>query len=712
MRPSAAVGLLLLISLAPGCDQSRTFTIYSNPADAKLVIDGVERGPGPITQRFNFDDSDDSVRVMAIREGYRTRTERLTPDTPDRVVVLKLEPLGPKAIITIEPAALVRVNGRLYRPMPVRQAEITLNPSSPNTTYTVTAEQTGYAREEMTLRATDRQGYYRMTLRPLRNGGTSLAQNGGPRTQPGTRQTQAGGDAGRPPPPIARAEAPMRRTVVIRTDPPVDGAEIFVAGEKRGDREVELTNHPFVRDPASGRSTPQTVRATAPGFRGGEVTMRFEDGKGVYVIPLGDRRKEVRIATDPPGAIVTLDGRELPRDREGVSTATLTFPPIDPAGRPTTFAAVAKAGDPSAPYESAQLAIGWDDGRRDYSVTLPPSLVVIVPMLRAVPLWVQGSGWRAGVERLDTIATRDASSGEAPGAVQPLTQLPEGTMLDSVIASPEGALVLYTELLVPDADLGPGPLRSRLRLLNSDGTRGPPLASDGKTFDAMPSFTPDGSEIVFTSDRSGEGLDVWTMKVGSGAARQIARAGEKAGLWPMIDASPRPRLFYEEFLKPAARATESRSEIHVVELQSNPPTNKALSPGSRPRASPRADAVVFTRVDPATGKRDLYLISDKDGAPLGGAAVNLTNTPDVDECDPAWSRTGGKIAFASDAGADDTNRRNYDIYVMSVAEPQSPVRVARNGSWDDSPAWDPTGKSLYFRSNRGGKWGIWKAGVP
>lgn len=703
MRRSAAGCLLLLILLAPGCDQSRTFTIYSNPADAKLVIDGVERGPGPITQRFNFDDSDDFVRVMATREGYLTKTERLTPDTPDRVVVLKLDPLGPKAIITIEPAALVRVNGRLYRPMPVRQAEITRDPSSPNTTYTVTAEQTGYAREEMTLRATDRQGYYRMVLRPLRNGGLSLAQNGRPRTQPATRQAPA---------PAVAPETPMRRTVVIRTDPPVDGAEIFVAGEKRGDREVELTNHPFVRDPATGRSTPQTVRATAPGFRGGEVTMRFEDGKGVYVIPLGARRKEIRIVTDPPGAIVTLDGRELPRDRDGVSTETLTFPPADPPDRQTTFAAVAKAGDPAAPYEVAQLGIGWDDGRRDYSVTLPPSLVVTVPMLRAVPAWSQGSGWRAGAEHVETIATRDPSTGEAPGAVQPLAHLPEGTLVDSVIASPEGTLVLYTELLVPDADLGSGPLRSRLRLLNSDGTRGPPLASDGKAFDAMPSFTPDGSEIVFTSDRSGEGLDVWTMKVGSGAARQIARGGEKAGLWPMIDASPRPRLFYEEFLKPAVRASESRSEVHVVELESDPPTNKALSPGSRPRASPRADAVVFTRVDAATGKRDLYLISDKDGVPLAGSPANLTNTPEVDEFDPTWSRTGGKIAFASDAGADDSNRRNYDIYVMTVADPQSPVRVTRNASWDDSPAWDPTGKSLYFRSNRAGKWGIWKAGVP
>jgi Tol biopolymer transport system component len=255
-----------------------------------------------------------------------------------------------------------------------------------------------------------------------------------------------------------------------------------------------------------------------------------------------------------------------------------------------------------------------------------------------------------------------------------------------------------------------------MRLLNSDGTPGESLRSDGQNLDVMPSFTPDGTQIVFTSDRSGQGLDVWRMRLsgpGAGEAKRIARGGEKAALWPMIDASPKARLFYEEFLKPGAGHNGAGgSEIHMVELEADPPTNMTLAAGTRPRTSPRADAVVFTVVDPNTGNRDLYLVADKDGVPLGGDPVNLTNTPDVDECDPAWSRTGGKIAYASNAGADETNRRNYDLYVLTVTAPQQPARVTYNGSLDDSPAWDATGRSLFFRSNRGGKWGVWKAQVP
>jgi Tol biopolymer transport system component len=99
--------------------------------------------------------------------------------------------------------------------------------------------------------------------------------------------------------------------------------------------------------------------------------------------------------------------------------------------------------------------------------------------------------------------------------------------------------------------------------------------------------------------------------------------------------------------------------------------------------------------------------------PLGGQPVNLTNTPDVDECDPVWSRNGARLAFASNAGEDETGRKNYDVYVMSMTgRGRKQTRVTFNGSRDDGPAWDPPGKSIYFRSNRGGQWGIWKIAAP
>src|SRR2546430_7056051 len=127
MRRSAVMLLPRCAGLACGCGSSRTFTIYSKPADAKLVINGVERGQGPITQTFEFG-SGSSAKVTAVRDGYEPKTLRLTADTPRDTVVIELDPLGPKAVFSIEPAAMVRVNGQLVRPTPVRQAEVTLDP--------------------------------------------------------------------------------------------------------------------------------------------------------------------------------------------------------------------------------------------------------------------------------------------------------------------------------------------------------------------------------------------------------------------------------------------------------------------------------------------------------------------------------------------------------------------------------------------------------
>lgn len=738
---TAAVALLtLLLGLAPGCTRSRTFTIYSKPADAKLVINGVERGQGPITQRFDFGRSG-AARVTAVRPGYQSETLRLTANTPRDTVVIELEPLGPKGVISIQPPAMVRVNGVPVDARPVREHEVTLRPGE---TYTVTAEQTGYARETLTIRP-DTPGYYSIALKPLArdNGMRAQAQRPPERIVPdaGPGDAPQGRPTSPPPPatreaPVAQAEPrpqpprsepvrpnpprqeaprldpprpePLRRNIAIRTEPAAPGAEIYIEGEKRGDKAVELTNHEFARD-ASGRPVPQQVAAVAPGFEGGNLVMRWEDNRSSYVVPLGRRRKEVRITTEPPGAIVTLNGRRLPSDRGGVSYDTLFFPPTEPPQGPVVYTGTAAPADGSAPFDPAPLAIRWDDGKQDYSVKLPPAKYVKVPTLQVTPAW-DGRAWRASATRVETLAARDPSEGDNRPAAQPLAELPPATMLHSVIASPDGSHVLYTELI---AGRGDAPLRAQMRLLDGDGSPGVTLPSDGRHFDAMPSFTPGGDEIVFTSDRSGAGLDVWAMKLEpGGGVRQLARGGEKAALWPMIDASPRPRLFYEEFRRPGAGATEALSEIHMVELEADPPTNKALSPGTRPRASPRADAVVFTRADPKTGKRDLYLVSERDGAAFVGNPVNLTRTPDVDEADPAWSRTGGKIAFASDAAADETGRRQYDLYVLTVSDPSKPVRVTHNGSVDDSPAWDPTGRSLFFRSNRGGRWGIWKIDVP
>ena len=132
--------------------------------------------------------------------------------------------------------------------------------------------------------------------------------------------------------------------------------------------------------------------------------------------------------------------------------------------------------------------------------------------------------------------------------------------------------------------------------------------------------------------------------------------------------------------------------------------------GTQPRISPRDDAIVYVGVNEKTNKREIYRVSDK-----GGMPENLTNTPDDDEYDPAWSKDGTRIAFAAERGGPDAtagaNTNNADIWVLDLKNPTQPMQITSNESIDDHPVWDPSGNFIYFRSNRGGSWGIWKMTV-
>jgi Tol biopolymer transport system component len=47
------------------------------------------------------------------------------------------------------------------------------------------------------------------------------------------------------------------------------------------------------------------------------------------------------------------------------------------------------------------------------------------------------------------------------------------------------------------------------------------------------------------------------------------------------------------------------------------------------------------------------------------------------------------------------------IWIMS-ADGQHSLRLTRNESFDSNPVFDRNGRTIYFRSNRGGVWNIWK----
>jgi len=62
-------------------------------------------------------------------------------------------------------------------------------------------------------------------------------------------------------------------------------------------------------------------------------------------------------------------------------------------------------------------------------------------------------------------------------------------------------------------------------VVRTDGTGGADIVSDGKSLDIMPSFSPGGDQIVFSSNRSGSLATVKSSATASGTRSTGWRSG-------------------------------------------------------------------------------------------------------------------------------------------------------------------------------------------
>jgi Tol biopolymer transport system component len=79
--------------------------------------------------------------------------------------------------------------------------------------------------------------------------------------------------------------------------------------------------------------------------------------------------------------------------------------------------------------------------------------------------------------------------------------------------------------------------------------------------------------------------------------------------------------------------------------------------------------------------------------------------------DPAWSPDSRHLIFSSLSGTDSEGRPNYDIWLLELDSGRR-VQITTNGSADVLPRFDPAGKFIYFVSNRGRQWAIWRLSPP
>jgi TolB protein len=221
-----------------------------------------------------------------------------------------------------------------------------------------------------------------------------------------------------------------------------------------------------------------------------------------------------------------------------------------------------------------------------------------------------------------------------------------------------------------------------LYVMDWDGANVRQLTAD-KSIALSPSWSPDGSLLLFTSYRGGHAPAVYV----------IASAGGK-----IYQASARPGNNTS-----ASYSPDGREIACTLSMDGNPEIYLLDARGSSPRRLTNARAIDTSPSFSPTG-REMAFTSDRGGSPQvyvmdheGGNVRRLTF--DVDYTDsPAWSPKGDRIAFVARTGG------GFDIY--TCRPDGSDTRLAVSGGSNENPRWSPDGRHLVFASNREGKTGL------
>jgi WD40-like Beta Propeller Repeat len=647
---------ICLLGLVVGCATTKDITITSNPPGAVLEVDNQSIGKAPQAYKFVWENDNDIHYVNATLDGYRVEPVQMRKDYDKDTLNIQLKPVQKRLTIDVEPVpGLVKLNGKLLSPKPVSQ--ITTDDLDFNRNvqtgewakYTITAERRGFQTATTEAVAGDKDGslIYQLILKP------------------------------------------QNKEINVTTTPP--GATVYFDDEQLGASPVKGTRD-FPYDVDKDDYVKHKLRASAPGYPDQSIDIAWDEAKADYHIDMLPFTKVARIHTAPPGGVVTLDGNVLKQDEKGDSLVRLSFPPLDDKGTLKTYSGTITKETEVAKWYPMSFTMAWDDGKTDYVFPLREIRTVSMPLLQLM-MTRGGSGWTYGPQTVQTIASKDVN--ERSGlVVERLTPNEvKGQQIDSLSISPDGKRLLFSVLMEkPD-------FRSLIYTMPADGSGPPELVNDGKSLDVTPCFSPDGQQILFSSDRAGNRLSVWAISATGALGAQQFTQGDTNDLWPCLDSSPKTRLFYEAFTDRLADPI-----IFSRPIDGNSRMDLGVDDGRQPRINPKNDSVLYCAYNAKTHKRDIFKVGDR-----GSGAVNLTNTLDADEYDAIWDQNGGKIAYASDAGLDEDKRHNADIWVLDLTQSNArPVQVTANASQDDRPVWDPTGRAIYFRSNRGTEWGIWK----
>ena len=214
----------------------------------------------------------------------------------------------------------------------------------------------------------------------------------------------------------------------------------------------------------------------------------------------------------------------------------------------------------------------------------------------------------------------------------------------------------------------------------------------GEGEEIYPNFFPDGKQFVYASSARGH-WDIYLQRTGGSAAINLTPASEEDNTEPALS---------RDGSKIAFRSERSGGGLFVMEATGENPRRISAS-GHLPSWSPDGKSIVYCD--------STFVMPNDRGATVSRLHVlDLASSTDRtletgDAVQPNWSPHGDRIAYWGISGGG--KRR-----ILTVgANGGLPEPVTDGPAIDVSPVWAPSGRELYFISDRGGTMNLWRIRV-
>jgi dipeptidyl aminopeptidase/acylaminoacyl peptidase len=258
-------------------------------------------------------------------------------------------------------------------------------------------------------------------------------------------------------------------------------------------------------------------------------------------------------------------------------------------------------------------------------------------------------------------------------AIDDLMAIP---ILNDPQLSPDGTQVAFT-VTRPDRDANA--YRTHLWLVPAAGGD-PRQLTTAQAKETSPRWSPDGTRLVFVSDRGGE-KQVWLISVGGGEARALT-SGRLAPADPVWSPDGRFIAFVGKLEPPRGR---EESDVKIIS-----------------RLRYKQDGEGFW-----DGRWKHIFTVPADGA----SAARQVTTGEYDHLSPAWSPDGVSLAYTANDSPDADFGNTADVWITSAAG-GSPRRVTSNIGPAQSPSWSPDGRWIAYVGHDNAcwsatNWGIW-----